>query len=273
MKEKKINYGLIIFIVIVIILFIPIIIDYIKSQNIEILSINAINEKIESKETFLVYIGSVEKNTKNELRTIRNLTKNDYSYEYGVYSAENIEEAKKVFGIDTLVAMVIEGDIQKNYTKFDKGILTKDVEKYFLGNITDENRSYKVAENFKSYKNLIKSDEVIVSVFGRESCYYCNKFKPVYNSVAEKYDVDIYYFDSDNYDTSQYKKIMNMNLTVPAKCSSSGEASGKEFKLSDGFGTPLTIITKSNKVIDCISGYVDRSSLIETLINNKLISE
>lgn len=269
MKEKNINYGLIIFIAIIVILFIPIISDYIKSQNIEVLSSNEITEKIDDNETFLVYVGDLEKSIKKELRAMRDLTKTDYSYEYGVYSVKDGSDIDKVLGEDVLVALVIEGDIQKTYAKYDVDSLNDDVERYFLGNLTEDNRTYKVAENFNSYKKLVKSDEVIMSVFGRDTCFYCNKFKPVYNAVAEKYDLDVYYFDSDNYDSKEYSKIINMDLTVPAKCS----AEGTEFKMSDGFGTPLTIFTKKGKIVDCISGYVNRSSLIETLISNKLISE
>lgn len=269
MEEKKINYGLIVFIVIVIVLFIPIISDYIKKQNIEVLSANEISDKIITSESFLVYVGDLDKDTKKDLRIMRDITKKDFSYEYNVYNVKKSNDIEKIVGKDVVAALIVEGDVQKTYKKYDFNNLNNDVKTYFIGDINEDNASYKVAKNFKEFKKLVKSDEVTVSVFGRESCFYCNKFKPVYNAVAEKYDVDIYYFDSDNYDSSQYKKIINMDLTVPAKCSSQGS----EFKLAEGFGTPLTIFTKDNKVIDCISGYVNRSSLIETLISNKLISE
>ena len=164
---------------------------------------------------------------------------------------------------------MIEGDIQKTYAKYDKDTISKDVDKYLVAKITNENASYKVAKNFKSYKKIVKSDEVTMSVYGRESCSYCNLFMPVYNAIAEKYDINVYYFDSDNYDSKEYKKIINLDLTVPSKCSSTGT----EFKLSDGFGTPLTIFTQKGKVIDCISGYVNRSALIEKLKSVKMISE
>ena len=71
------------------------------------------------------------------------------------------------------------------------------------------------------------------------------------------------------YSKISYSKIINMDLTVPAKCNTEGV----EFKMYEGFGTPLTIFTKNGKVIDCISGYVNRNSLIEKLKNNNLISE
>lgn len=269
MKEKNVNYGLIIFIVVLVILFIPIISDYIKKQSIEVLSSKEISEKIENNETLLVYVGDLEKETKKELKSFRDATKNEASYEYGVYSTKQSDEVKKLFGDKVKVAVIIEGDIQKIYDEYDEKIIDKDVKKYLLSNINDDNASYKVAENFKAYKKLIKGEDVVMSVFGRESCYYCNKFKPVYDAVAEKYNIDIYYFDSDNYNSSEYKKIINLDLTIPAKCNSQGA----EFKLSDGFGTPLTIFTKDGKVIDCISGYVNRKSLVEKLKNVKMISE
>ena len=269
MKENKMNLGLIIFICVVILLFIPIIVDYVKKQNIEVLSSSEISSKITAGETMLVYVGDFENSTKKELRKMRDLTKNDYSYDYGVYNVKTSKDIKELVGKDTIVAIIIEGDIQKTYFKYDVKQLNKDVNKYFLAKIDESNASFKVAENFNAYKNLVKSNEIVISVFGRESCGYCNKYKPVYDAVAEKYDLDIYYFDSDNYDKEQYKKIINMDLTVPAICNSNG----KDFKLSDGFGTPLTIITNKNKVIDCISGYKNRSGLIEVLKTNELISE
>ncbi|MBQ3021560.1 MAG: thioredoxin family protein [Bacilli bacterium] len=266
MKNKNINYGLIVFIVVIIILFVPIICDYIKSRNIEVISKEIIVDKIKNKETFLVYVGDT-KDVKKELRTLRDKTLNDYSYEYGVYSVDSSIDG--IIDNDVKVALYIEGDLQQSYNTYDYNNINSDVSKYFVVELNDNNRSYKIAENFKTYKKLVKSDEVTMAVFGRDNCYYCNKFKPVYDAVAEKYGLDIYYFDSLSYDANEYKKIINLDLTVPSKCNSSN----KEFKLSDGFGTPLTIYTKNGKVIDCIGGYVDRATLIQKLNNLEMISE
>ena len=271
MEEKKINYGLIIFIAIIIILFIPIISDYVKKQAIEVLSSKEIKEKLELNESFVVYVGDLDKNTQKELKNMRDITKNDYSYEYGVYNVKKSKDINKLFGDNVEAVIIIEGDIQEIYSKYDEEEIFEDVDTYLVANINDENKSYEVADNFKEYKEEIKDNEVIMSVFGRNSCYHCNNFKVVYNAVAEKYDLgdNLYYFDSDSYNSKEYKKIINMNLTIPAKCNSQGT----EFKLSDGFGTPLTIFTKKGKVIDCISGYVNRENLIQKLKEVKMISE
>lgn len=268
MEKKKINYGLIIFIAIMIVLFLPIIIDYYKSQNITVLSESELTEKVKS-ESFVLYVGEVNKKLAKELRTIRDKSTNDYSYEYNVYSIKDSEGVDKLLGKDTKLAIIIEGDIQKTYTDYDYDVVSEYSDVFLIGNITDKDKSYKIADSYSAYKKLVKNDKITMAVFGRDTCSYCNLFKVVYNAVAEKYGIDIYYFNSDNYDKDEYTKIINMDLTVPAKCSSTG----KDFKLSDGFGTPLTIFTQDGKIVDCIGGYVNRSKLLEQLISLEMISE
>ena len=269
MKKFKINYGLVVFIVIVFILFIPIIVDYYNSLEIEVIDFKTLTTKMESSENFVVYIGDVDKAKSKVLRKIRDKKINDYSYKYSVYVINDSEEIDNVFGKKTEVAFVIEGDIQKTYTEFNNVELMDYADIYLIGNINDNNKSYKTAKNFSDYKKIINGDKIVMSVFGRNTCGYCNLFKVAYNAVANKYDIDIYYFDSDSYDKDQYKKIVNMDLVVPAKCNSKSV----EFKLSEGFGTPLTIFTKDGEIVDCISGYVNRKSLIDKLKTLDIISE
>jgi len=271
MKQSKPNYSVIIFIIIIIILFIPIISDYVKKQSIEVLSSSELRQKIETGQSLLVYIGDLEKENQRDLRKLRDAVKNDYSYQYGVYNVKDSKDIDTLFGEDVKLALIIEGDIQEVYSEYDEEEIDEDVKEFLIANISDENKNYSVAENFNKYKKIIKDNEIVMSVFGRNTCSYCNKFKVVYNAVAEKYDLEdnIYYFDSDSYDAKEYKKIVNLDLTIPAKCSSDGNS----FKLSDGFGTPLTIFTKNGKIIDCHSGYVNRKDLIEILKNIDMISE
>lgn len=267
--KGKINYSWIIAVVVLVILFIPIISDYVKNQSIEIITSDILTTKISSKESFLVYAGELDKSTTKELRKMREKTLNDYSYDYGVYNIESKEELKNVLGSDMKLAIIVEGDIQKTYSKYDQSSVNDDVEVFLLNNINDKNRSYKVFKNFEEYKKTIKKNEVNMIVFGYDGCGYCNRFQPVYNAVASKYNLDIYYFNSNTYDKDEYKKVINYELTVPAKCSSDGA----EFKLSDGFGTPLTIFTKKGKIVDCIGGYVNRAELLAKLESVEMISE
>jgi len=269
MEEKRVNYGAIVLLIVVVVLFIPIIVNYVKEQKIVELKVDEVREKMALKESFVLYVGDVDKKIKKDLKQIKNIKTNEYSLPYAIYSVSNDSKLKNLFDKEAKVVLIINGDIQKEYNDYKYETIYSDVERLVVGNITSKNASYKVVENFKAYKSLVKSKDVNVMIFGRASCYHCNNYKLVYNAVADKYNLDIYYFDSDSYNAEQYKKIVNMDLTVPAKCSSQGE----EFKLSDGFGTPLTILTKKGKIVDCISGYVERARFINVLKANKLISE
>ncbi len=273
MKDKKNYVGWIIFVIVLIILFIPIISDYIKSQKIDIQENDKVIEKLNSNESYVISIGDVDKASTKILNEVKNKEKNDYSFDYEVINASDDKEITSKFSEDTKYAIIVEGDIQKEYKEDEIDELSDDVDAFLIADFNDKNISYKVAKDSSEFNEIVKSDEVTMFVFGRDTCGYCNLFKPVYNALAEKYDLDIYFFDSDSYNSDEYSKIIKSKLVIPGKCNSDTNNAGKDFKLSDGFGTPLTIFTKDNKVIDCISGYVDRASLMDKLKNVGMIEE
>ena len=121
--------------------------------------------------------------------------------------------------------------------------------------------AYKTVSTYEEYKKIVDSDKIVMSVFGRNSCSWCNKFKPIYNEVAEEEKVDIYYFDSDSFDEEEYNKIRNMGLKILAECNNEHV----EKDLSENFGTPLTLFTQNGKTIGCIGGYVDKDTLLAKL--------
>lgn len=264
---KKKNSALIVAVVIFAIILAPIISNYFSTPVIEAITESEVLAKVDNVESFILYNGKKDKKTLRKLGNLIKMKSVDALTDYNVYildgelTDENIKNQE--------VVIYIDGDIQKTISKFDVNEVTDSINSYYLGVFDKNNIYYKTADNFSAYKKIVNNDIVTMSVFGRNSCSWCNKFKPVYNAVAEKYNIDIYYFDSDSYNSSDYKKIINMDLTVPAKCSSNEQ----EFKLSDGFGTPLSIFTKNGEIVDCISGYLNRANLIQRLKDNGIISE
>lgn len=91
------------------------------------------------------------------------------------------------------------------------------------------------------WKEEIKKDKSIVTVLAQTTCSYCNEFKPIAKQVANEDKVTIYWFDIDTLSEAD-----NSTLT------SSFDTVEKNFQ-----GTPYTFITKSNKLIGDISGYVE----------------
>lgn len=268
----------IIVVVVCAILFLPIIIDYIGNSKVKKITYDKYLDIVENKENALVYVGDLSQETYDDTvdllkEVIDGATETDYASEYTVYSIDSTEltsaESANI-GTNNGYVFIISGDQQKVLTtSATKDYLIDLVDAYYNANFTSSNTSFKVAKDAAAFEKLVDSKAVTVAVFGRDTCYYCNIFKPVYNAVAEKYDIDIYYFNSDSYDNNEYQKVLKLGLKIPAQCNSTGE----ESLLSDGFGTPLTLITKKGKTIDCISGYVDRDTLIAKLVENNLIEE
>ena len=275
--ENKSKTWIIVSVVCVIILL-PILIDFISNSKIKQIGYDEYLDVVKKGENALIYAGDLSADSYDGIvDTLKEVmdseTKTDYSSEYVIYSINSTELTDKEIsniGTESGYSFIIEGDVQKVVSNTSTSeYLTGLVDAYYNANFTASNTSYKLAKDAATYAKLVDSKKVTVAVFGRDTCYYCNIFKPIYNAVAEKYGVDIYYFNSDSYDAKEYQKVLKLGLKIPAECNSSGQ----ESLLSDGFGTPLTIITKKGKTVDCISGYVDRNTLIAILVKNKLIEE
>lgn len=274
--ENKSKTWIIVLIVVVLIML-PILIDFVGNSKVKKITYDEILEIKENNENALIYVGDLSSSSYDEvIDTLKNVikdgTKTDYATDYTVYSIDSTElteEEIATLGTSSGYVFMLDGENQKVLENATEDYLVSKVDAYYNANFTSENVSYKVAKNAAAYEKLVDSKDITVAVFGRDTCYYCNIFKPVYNAVAEKYSLDIYYFDSDNYDSKEYEKVLKLGLKIPAECNSTGT----ESLLSDGFGTPLTLITKKGKTIDCISGYVNRETLIAKLKEHKLIEE
>lgn len=258
----------IIAIVIIIILLIPIYVDYYKNNRIENLKTYSSYTELLNKNGFaVIYVG---KDVDTKVDTLKNLKKefntSETSAEFKTidnsnvsnddktsFEKENIDVAKTSWIILNEKEVVYQSSEDLSETQLETLI-----NKYLNHIIPEEEISYKTVSTYDEYMKVIKSKNVIMTVFGRNSCYWCNKFKPVYNEVAKEQGVDIYYIDSGSFDKDEYNKILNSGLNIPAKCTEDKE---KDLPLSSGFGTPLTIFTKKGKEVDCIGGYVNKASL------------
>ena len=91
---------------------------------------------------------------------------------------------------------------------------------------------------------------------------------PHVNNLANKYGIDIYYFDRDN-DINLWEDVVDLNLEIPAKCVTNGVAT----TTSGYFAKPMTLITKNGKTVDCIKGNVKEEELESMLLKYKIIKE
>lgn len=253
------------------ILLLPIIVDYIKNNTVEVRTYTEYTQDQKNSEFSLIYFGDVNSEKYESIEETLLELKKEYATK-SIYSVDNKklteEQTKELSEQDINVekesayVFIKNGDIVRIITESEKNVnLDAQVNKYLNNVIPEEEIAYKTISTFKEFDKLYKSKNAVMHVFGRNTCYYCNIFKPVYNDVAAENNLEVYYHDSDVIDSKEYNKILNSGVKIPAECTSTKE----EQPLSKGFGTPLTLFTKNGKVIGCLTGYTNKTELISKL--------
>lgn len=232
-----------------------------------------LEEYLSNKKYSLVYFGNISDEQKNILTDIHKNNKEIEIY----YINTDINEANAYLGNhgvskDNIPFIVLYKngnyqsiiDVTNNYDEY-----LENINKTFYETISENEINYKTIDKANDYIKKVNSKEKTVAIFGYNDCSFCKLYLPVFNKVAKEKNVDLYYFNRDNYDKNEYNKIMQLDLTIPAKCS----VDDKELKFSEGFPKPMTIITKGGKLVDCLRGYVTEEDLIKFLTDNDIIKE
>lgn len=264
--NKKLK-GWIFGLIVLLLLMIPIISDYYKSKDVEIISYNEYLEFMSSPDFTIVYFGNPTEesysNVKESLSTARkDFELNVKTLDSSALSDNEKEELSAAFEYES--GYIFIQDYEVVYTH--EGDITDEkleviINKYLNNIIPEDEISYKVAKDYAAYKKIVDGKKVAMAVLGRDTCPACNYYKPIYNDVAAEYEVDIYYFDSDSYEETEYNKLLNSGLKIPKECNDSGKA----VSLSELNAVPLTIFTKNGKVINCISGVESKDGLVAKL--------
>ncbi len=283
----KNNIGLKIVIgIVLLVMVVPIIADGIANTVLTKIKYNNLEDTVKNTSNYdfaLVYVASSsDKDVKSQKDAVKELTSQYKSVSNGktlksfYIDSKNLESSdrEEIFGEDSSAEegymFIVNGEVTKTIEGELNEDELRDLVEFYSANaekISEDLVNYKEPENYKEFDKIVKEkDKVNMLVFGRDSCFYCNQFKIVYNTVIEEYDLDsIYYIDSDKFaseeEQEEYNKMLDSGLKIPAKCSSTNE----EVELQSGFGTPLTLFTKNGKVIDCLNGYANKKNLITTL--------
>lgn len=301
---KKNIVGKVVVVAVILLMFLPIIIDKVSNGVLKTIDYSGFEKAVSNTAQYkyaLVYVGKDDKDAKKVVKdAVDNAIKasKDGDLEVSTYFMD-VEDMSSLdllsvlgnSGATTGYVFIANGEVQRVEAKeLSSELISAFVTEYSGNGISSDLVKYKTYENANAFKKLYNDKKVVtMTVFGRESCFYCNQFKPVYNTVAEDYNIDIYYVNNDAYlaksyaenqgneitdeelsvyynagafDVDEYEKILDMGIVIPEACSG---VSGQTALLKDGFGTPLTLFTKNGKVIDCISGYVNKSALIAKL--------
>lgn len=242
-----------------------------NANKIITIELDQISEKVKIDNYVMVYFGDENENITKLLKK--------YKKEYVIKSYYAPTDLKKLNSYleqykvkavrNDVFALFIDGEFTSiiNTRKDEK--IRELIRKYLYGEIPESERNYKVLTTAEEYIKKVNSKDYTIAVFGSESCSYCTLYLPVINNIAGDYNLDIYYFDSDNYNQDEYEEILDLDLEIPGECT----LDGHDTSFVMGFPKPMTIITKSGKLVGCIRGYVVEDVVIDKLKEFKLIKE
>lgn len=115
--------------------------------------------------------------------------------------------------------------------------------------------NYKQQEKiYNEFLGAYNGSENTLVYIGRPTCGYCNLLTPSLDEMADRYEFDYLYINTDKLGSSFMKKILShLNLT--------------------NVGTPYLAVVSNSKIVNTQNGYADYDKTFEFLQNNKIIKE
>ncbi len=110
-----------------------------------------------------------------------------------------------------------------------------------------------VQVGYSDYETSINNGEGQLIIIERTGCSYCEKYMPIAEEVATEKNIPIRYIDIAEISDDELNSLTTSN---------------SYFKKNSEWGTPTTLLMNGSDVIDSISGYVDKDTLIEFIDDN-----
>lgn len=255
-KSKR---NLMIAVGIIAVFLIILLIVQISKGNVQKLTSRNYNNWLNKSEYSVVYIGNINDEIKSRLKKIRE----DYALAVFYYpdSVSSIPASDGILLNDNAYILYNAATPIAILNKADYAKQKEIIEKYVFNRIPTSEIAYKVPSNAEQFIKLVKSNKYTIAVIGKNNCSFCDLYVPVFNDLAREKNLDIYYINRNEYDQTEYDKIMALDLTIPGKCTLSGE----DTSMSKSFEKPMTMIFRKGKLVDCILGYVTTDVLNDKL--------
>ena len=105
---------------------------------------------------------------------------------------------------------------------------------------------------YAEYEDKIDSAKPFIVMIVNDGCSYCEMFIPVMTEVVQEYNIPVYSLNLAILTNDEYNSLSNSNSYL---------------KRND-WGTPTTLLMQGKTVINSISGYVDKETLIDFVEEN-----
>jgi len=119
--------------------------------------------------------------------------------------------------------------------------------------------------DYSQYKELIAKEGTYVVTIGQTGCSHCIATKPVLNTIAKDYNIEMNYLNLTNMTESEKNDFYSTLTDI--------EYNEESFVSKGSIGTPLTLIIQNGKVVSYINGEKPTSQYITKLKKVGLISK
>ena len=150
-----------------------------------------------------------------------------------------------VFGAEKKEDKIVESD--------DPEVIFKNAQKQ-SESISEEEMKELTPINVDTYLEYYNGEEPKAVLIARPTCGYCQIAEPIIKNIAYKYDLEIYYLNSDDFAGDDTEKFKNSDKY-----------------LAEGFGTPLLFSVGNSSIIDKVDGLTDSFHYEDFLKNNGYI--
>ena len=119
--------------------------------------------------------------------------------------------------------------------------------------------------DYSQYKELIAKEGTYVVTIGQTGCSHCIATKPVLNTIAKDYNIEMNYLNLTNMTESEKNDFYSTLRDI--------EYNEESFVSKGSIGTPLTLIIQNGKVVSYVNGEKPTSNYITKLKKVGLISK
>lgn len=103
--------------------------------------------------------------------------------------------------------------------------------------------------SYDDYATMVDNGDAFIVIIERAGCSFCTMYMPIVEEVAKEKKIPIYYIDTDTLTTDEMNELNNNN----------------SYLKRNNWGTPTTLFMLGDRVLDTISGYTEKDSVLSFL--------
>ena len=110
---------------------------------------------------------------------------------------------------------------------------------------------------YNEYKTMVDNGDAFIVVIERTGCGYCTMYMPIVEEVAKEKKIPVYYIDTDTLSSEEFDELGRTN----------------NYLKKNKWGTPTTLFMLGDRVLESISGYVDKDEFLKFIDGKVVIGE